>query len=279
MIDVHGTADNTRVAEPWKKSTGLLPDGSKYPDMTFHHLIPYNTLYPFWNILLDLSDPAVMGSKEEAAAGQQCMLLFMELLGIGDTAAMHGRILQARPSAEAVHLDSTTRDDIAQKLLWTGWNIVEGPLNTIREDDPGESYDDFQRSLLLASLNNQALLAVKNRQLNGLMIDVVAQRKKVTDLKQSIRTRQGSSTPLSKSAGKKLEADLRNLPKAIGEFASSLSALDLALQDLKTSSGSLKADWQTPLTYFNAAMWFKQTEPSKAVKPWITIETHKHRTH
>ncbi len=34
-------------------------------------------------------------------------------------------------------------DEIHGHLCWRKWNVVEGPLNTHRIDDPGEGFDEF----------------------------------------------------------------------------------------------------------------------------------------
>ena len=89
--------------------------------MTWHHTIPWNTLSCVWNAL-------VQGEHWQAAAK------FLYLVGV----------TFPNPVIEKVKTSSLDdRDALHTRLTWQGWNIVEGPGEAFRNDDPGEAFDSW----------------------------------------------------------------------------------------------------------------------------------------
>jgi hypothetical protein len=175
---------NTRDRQWWKLDPEFA-NGNYQMTMTWHHNIPDNKWRDFWNILL------VNGWLQE-------MQEFLYLAGMDDRPNSDVRIstyiskfdylakefrrlekVNGAPQGEAKELfqrDSTTLteswavndankfltaneyDALSTFVSWQAWNIVEGPLNTLRTGDPGDEFDDFsgliprQRSTLIKSL-------------------------------------------------------------------------------------------------------------------------------
>ena len=99
-------------------------------DFTWHHVIPWNMLCSFWGAL---------------AREQQWRLLeqFLRVLDVPDP---HTKILHMK-AANGGALTDTEIDEVHEHLCWRKWNVVEGPLNTLRIDDPGEEFDEFKYGL------------------------------------------------------------------------------------------------------------------------------------
>jgi hypothetical protein len=154
-----GKADNKRTnndREDWKKTAKGTPvEGGVSPDTTFHHLIPYNNIWTTWSKLVGSADPIQNkpGDWRQTDAGSAlaCLTTWLELLGYPDpqelamwVAAAHSDRKIPVIEERAKPLSRDVCNSLSANLLWTGWNIVEGPLRTIRADDPEEKFDDFE---------------------------------------------------------------------------------------------------------------------------------------
>jgi hypothetical protein len=96
------------------------------PSITFtwHHTIPWNGLRATWNYLV---------------AGQHwsCVEEYLKII----SAPHVEQTLKALKSAPAIPFPNDEK--LLELLTWQGWNIVEGPGNQYRVNDPGERHEKW----------------------------------------------------------------------------------------------------------------------------------------
>src|ERR1700746_1324932 len=94
----NGKADNNRNKndrEDWVKTPKGTPvNGGQSPDTTFHHLIPYNNIWPTWNKLLrsavgieqedDRNWETIDWQNNSVASAAACLITWLTLLGHKD---------------------------------------------------------------------------------------------------------------------------------------------------------------------------------------------------
>jgi hypothetical protein len=92
--------------------------------MDWHHMMPWNAIRNSWSAL-------VTSGRWEAIA------TWLGLLSDDDPET---RLTEMK----AGNLASIPAQDLTEKLCWAKWNLVEGPNNTNRTDDPGgDGFDKF----------------------------------------------------------------------------------------------------------------------------------------
>jgi len=156
------------------KSWGLVPRDSMLNEnlsynLTFHHNIPWADLRDSWNIVFTFCAKATVEKLFDFYADSNGTLtpeaqksLRTKLLGIKDS------LDEARPAGTDKYLDcinrlrvggdflsrlpvekqldSTDYENLALIVAWQRWNIVEGPKESVRTDDPGsDDFDDFRK--------------------------------------------------------------------------------------------------------------------------------------
>ncbi|MCC6426068.1 MAG: hypothetical protein IT435_04535 [Phycisphaerales bacterium] len=107
--------------------------------LAWHHMIPWNCLRDTWK---KLRSPTTGQGNALAALDPNWDVLYwyMYLLAVPDPA---DKIKKMKKS----QLTTGDQDVIFTKLVWNGWNIVEGPAGQFRTDDPAEDYDLFRVGL------------------------------------------------------------------------------------------------------------------------------------
>jgi hypothetical protein len=207
-LAVNGIVGTDRGGEP-----AAWHHASMTPEITFtwHHTIPWNNLRDVWNGLVD---------------GKYWNAVSKFLYLVGTTAPA--------PVITAIKAEQLqNRDALHTQLTWQGWNIVEGPGNEYRTDDPGEAYDEWSGVGMSANQKSTyqavAILYTTMKQVNALP------------------KRTGTDIPQIKAIlAKKLET-------AFGE-----------------ASGPLRGKSPMP---WNEAMWFRVTEgriDKKLPRVWYT---------
>jgi hypothetical protein len=92
--------------------------------MDWHHMMPWNAIRDAWSAVI-------------TSARWDIVENWLGLLSVDDS----GTRLQ---EMQAGNLGGNERDELSEKLCWAKWNLVEGPNNTNRVDDPGgEGFDKF----------------------------------------------------------------------------------------------------------------------------------------
>ena len=92
--------------------------------MDWHHMMPWKVIRDSWSALV--------------TSGRWDVLeIWLGLLVAGNPKAQLAQMREDKLSA-------TDRDDLSAKVCWARWNLVEGPTNTNRTDDPGgDGFDAF----------------------------------------------------------------------------------------------------------------------------------------
>ena len=92
--------------------------------MDWHHMMPWNAIRDSWSAVITSGRWDIVEN-------------WLGLLSVDGS----GTYLQ---EMQATNLGGNERDDLSAKLCWAKWNLVEGPNNTNRVDDPGgEGFDKF----------------------------------------------------------------------------------------------------------------------------------------
>jgi hypothetical protein len=158
MLEPNGTiTTNNRPDFPWEEKHTLTEDNLKlwkinrpvpisyHLNMDWHHIIPWSVLRNGWKTLAKSKEWDVLAA-------------WMALFGSIDNAnELLGRMKNST-------LTGVEGDKIGAEICWPKWNLVEGPHNELREDDPGDkSMDTFtgihvpnnlrKRCLLLMAVN------------------------------------------------------------------------------------------------------------------------------
>jgi hypothetical protein len=114
------TRNNMRL---WRGDWRPVPLNYDVP-MDWHHIIPWNTLRDGWSAL----------------CGSGRWEVIAEWLNLMDVADGRTRISEMRNNALAM----PHTQDMHTRLCWSKWNLVEGPTNGNRTDDPGgDDVDSF----------------------------------------------------------------------------------------------------------------------------------------
>lgn len=145
----------------------LFPmDATKDIDFTWHHNVPWEDLRQAWNIIAVFcrSSEIVRLFKlyrtnhpsyiEQTGLSLLRKIVFLRaMVGPGTTTAgtrTCGQWMTHLRNYEGAEPDQWTleypeeRDMLLDLVCWQGWNIVEGPKETVRTDDPGSSgFDGF----------------------------------------------------------------------------------------------------------------------------------------
>jgi hypothetical protein len=155
-----------KTAKEWGWVDPNSPIGDYYGyDLTWHHNIPYADLRDSWNYIFALCAPTLLNRLYLLYAGGNGTLTMK------DERVIKGKLLTIKEEAdEKVKADDTpaacvgrlsdmafldklpekahlTRQDdnfIDSFVTWQRWNVVEGPKESVRTDDPGNAnFDDF----------------------------------------------------------------------------------------------------------------------------------------
>lgn len=136
--------DKPKRESPPKSWKRTIPDQT-----TFHHNIAWERLGILWNCLVDQKR-------------WKSLALFTVLLGQKDTEAV--KFVEGLSRGD---MDADQRTDIGNHLLWSGWNIVEGPLGSDRLDDPGSRFDAFVNGLPLGTETRFSNIRIFNAVVEG----------------------------------------------------------------------------------------------------------------
>jgi len=149
---------------------GLIPDTTQIIsyDFTWHHNIPWETLRDSWNIILCFCAKGTIEKVLEAYcvgngfryavnlskklttirekigpskdnASSATFGKYASRMGVNPDEISHLQHLELKDS-----LTSDDQDNVACIVAWQKWNIVEGPKESVRIDDPGsDGFDDF----------------------------------------------------------------------------------------------------------------------------------------
>lgn len=165
----------TTISQSQAQAQGLAPKTTQMIsyDLTWHHNIPWSTLRDSWNIIFTFCDIAIVYDLFElyARGNGTCadphklkMKLHELRLAIGPNASNAssatyqswverfgddvntGTSLLPNASTDS-QLDYSDWDDLNSIVAWQSWNIVEGPKESVRTDDPGDqAFDDFRKA-------------------------------------------------------------------------------------------------------------------------------------
>ena len=105
--------------------------------MDWHHMIPWNILRNWWSAL--------------ATSGRwEVLEVWMALALVED--------LDTRLSEmQASNLGTVDALEITGRMCWAKWNLVEGPNNTNRTDDPGgDAFDSFSGSKFSSKVRDRS---------------------------------------------------------------------------------------------------------------------------
>jgi hypothetical protein len=280
----NGKADNDRNKndrDDWQKTPkGTAVNGGESPDTTFHHLIPYNNIWPTWNKLLRSATGADAEDQEtnwrnidwrnnSVVSAVACLKTWLELLGHKAPEDLTSKLVVARAGGEKISRDDC--DWLSVNLLWTGWNIVEGPLNTIRADDPDEKYDDFEEPLRLIGLNKQAGVAYEVRGLNAAFQEFRGRRSKLKTLVQNKdRDAQVPQEEAGQGVKKRMRAYPNSLPASRAQYDDAFKTVATAFERVKSAVDLTGCGFAKPLTTIDLRMWVNLSPPRIQGKPWLT---------
>ena len=165
----HWVKTDTRDRKWWNKDPEFA-NGNYQMTMTWHHNIPDNQWREFWNILLANSwaDEVneflyLTGMDDRPNSNFRISTLIKKFKYLhkeferlakasgGKTADGYQKDLGdlTGPAASwavgdaSQLLTANEMDELRTRISWQDWNIVEGPLNTLRPGDPGDNFDDF----------------------------------------------------------------------------------------------------------------------------------------
>lgn len=155
----------------WWKIDGEFANGNYHMTMTWHHNIPDNVWRDFWNILLvnnwsdEMAEFLYLAGMDDRPGNDYRISKY--ITKFNNLTKDFGRLKQANAAtfqgnvAQVFQRDFTSfngtwalsdpnyllnaneNDTLSTFVSWQSWNIVEGPLNTLRPGDPGDEFDDF----------------------------------------------------------------------------------------------------------------------------------------
>jgi len=159
----------TIVSQADSRTLGLIPATTtiiSYPT-TWHHNIPWKTLRDSWNIIYTFFSAETVetvfelyaasngtvhhrhkllrtlqeikssiGPNQETGASGQCNLWMSRLKEDGG---------QLGHLEESKQMTADQQENLRSIVAWQKWNIVEGPKESVRVEDPGsDDFDDFR---------------------------------------------------------------------------------------------------------------------------------------
>lgn len=148
-------------------------------DTTWHHNIAWELLRDSWNIICTIGSKEVIKNVLNLYSGGRYtteqdslidgVMAFRNAFGPQHdwhiTYKEHAKLMRSEIGrghlalgADPAELSVNSKEILLEIIAWQPWNIVEGVLNTVRTDDPGEAYDDFSR---VHTLNFSHLVKVK----------------------------------------------------------------------------------------------------------------------
>jgi hypothetical protein len=153
----------------WWKIDGEFGGGNYQMTMTWHHNIPDTLWRDFWNIMLvnnwskEMEEFLYLAGMDDRPGNDYRISNYIKKFD--KLTKDFGRLQQANAVqgnvAQIFQMDFTAFngtwalsdsnflltadecDKLSTFVSWQSWNIVEGPLNTLRPDDPGDNFDDF----------------------------------------------------------------------------------------------------------------------------------------
>jgi hypothetical protein len=199
----HGIKTDTRDRKWWKTDPEFA-NGKYQMTITWHHNIPDNEWREFWNILLQNGWADEMneflyltGMDDQPSSNFRINVLIKKFKYLhkeferlapasGKTTAdgyrqdandLEGPTATSWKVGDASQLRTADEmDELRTRISWQDWNIVEGPLNTLRPGDPGDRFDDFsglipkERARLIKDFHNYVVAQINspNTQIKGL---------------------------------------------------------------------------------------------------------------
>lgn len=155
----------------WWKIDREFATGNYQMTMTWHHNIPDNMWRDFWNILLvnnwsdEMTEFLYLTGMDDRPGNDYRISKY--ITKFNNLTKNFGRLKQANAAtfqgnvAQIFQKDFTSfngawalsdtnypltaneNETLSTFVSWQSWNIVEGPLNTLRPADPGDEFDDF----------------------------------------------------------------------------------------------------------------------------------------
>lgn len=154
LFNNDGTINTDRPNPPksWNHST--YKDTQVKPpmniDMTWHHIVPYDSLSSFWDSLV--RHMKHLKGKTYGTMYMKMVRSYFNLIGIPKN--LEGKIINSiyKNNFQTILSQNaaggqTVAEFLIERIAWQTWNIVEGPLNTDRTDDPDEKLDNFTQGL------------------------------------------------------------------------------------------------------------------------------------
>jgi len=139
---------------PVKKNRSYAPSawtrtkfGKPEVPMTWHHVIPHAAMRACWN--------ALASHQAESPRAKVALQIYMRLLGFP-----HGETKTLIKEMEAGSLPVESQDRIEAAVTYPPWNIVEGPHNRAKDDDPGSRFDIYAAGLTAIELARHEKLKV-----------------------------------------------------------------------------------------------------------------------
>jgi hypothetical protein len=259
------------------------------PDTTLHHIIPYaNVLAPFWNLLVSLMDPADMENESQnrnldviRKEAKLCMLAYLETIGMtGPDKAVTTIITTRHSHGKDADVDESVMEPFSRelhtKVTWSAWNIIEGPSTTIRRDDPGEFFDDFEPALQQLHLTNESLAVNRVRNLYAAMVGLIFN----SGLKQEAGIKDGDMTPNSNMVENLRKFELKKGSTSVVDplllYPEYLMPTRVEFKDvwktLKHVTAGGNVDLRNPLRYYDVNMWKLATKP-QGNKIWVLVSS------
>jgi hypothetical protein len=113
-----------------------------WPGGVYHHIIPWNVLREFWNILVANVmpiEPTKKKGKRYVGHQRKQMERYLKVVGFEENAHF---VVAAIWDDKFRHLNSPITDDLDWRLCWQPFNLVRGPANRPgHAPDPGENAD------------------------------------------------------------------------------------------------------------------------------------------
>jgi hypothetical protein len=129
---------------PFPHDTAIVPrEFLKSDEYTWHHGVPFNTLRDSWNSLITLVWLLGDGKSDAVKAAKASAREVMELMLNGISGCT---IAKAADQAMKIN-DEEDFDEIHAAISWPPWDLVDGPKESKRIDDPGEFFDKFAAGL------------------------------------------------------------------------------------------------------------------------------------
>lgn len=197
---------------------------------------------------------AATQDEESVYAAGLTLVSYMGLLGVSKLEAFKiiHEILMVR-SGEKPRIDGFDRDELASRITWTGWNLIEGPEGNVRSDDDQNGYifDNFEQSLEVCRLTRELAIAQQAQLLNSKMQTFVKTRQVLKELYLA--------------TNKKKQDEGR---QRVFEHYGTIRAVRDQLA-VMTAAGTFDAG--ELLCRFKPEMWVKLDKPPKSGRPWIKI--------